>query len=295
MQPCLDLDTKEIYDVLKSFIFNSDGNIDSNKNTLKYLKKHYSSIYEYFKTVFPEIKSVSEFLWLYENNFQRPLCKVCNKPTSFISYKRGYRNLFCGNECRISKQGMTYWREQGKETCIKKYGGAYPFQSKLVQDKVNENTFLKYGTTRPKDAEWATKIKNGTIKSSKIQDKVKLYLQEKFPDVKEEYKEARYPYHCDFYVPSLDLFIEIQGHWTHNSHGFDSANQEDNKILESWKSKSATSQFYENAIDTWTIRDVEKRNTAKANNLNFFEFFGNSLEDFDKKLNDYLDHGQNFE
>ena len=27
------------------------------------------------------------------------------------------------------------------------------------------------------------------------------------------------------------------------------------------------------AIETWTIKDVEKRNTAKKNNLNYVEFF----------------------
>ena len=36
--------------------------------------------------------------------------------------------------------------------------------------------------------------------------------------------------------------------------------------LEYWKSKNT--KFYDNAITTWTIRDVEKRKIAKNNKLN---------------------------
>ena len=39
------------------------------------------------------------------------------------------------------------------------------------------------------------------------------------------------------------------------------------------KEKAQTSDFYHNAIETWTIRDVKKRNFAKEHNLNWVEFF----------------------
>ena len=43
----------------------------------------------------------------------------------------------------------------------------------------------------------------------------------------------------------------------------------------------ADTKFYNNAITTWTIRDVNKRETAKKNNLNWIEFFDASkLIDF---------------
>ena len=37
---------------------------------------------------------------------------------------------------------------------------------------------------------------------------------------------------------------------------------------------------YDNLISTWTVRDVEKRNTAKKNNLNYLEIY--PLYPFDK-------------
>ena len=39
-------------------------------------------------------------------------------------------------------------------------------------------------------------------------------------DVKTEYKEERYPYHCDVYIPSKDLFIELNLFFTHGGHPY---------------------------------------------------------------------------
>ena len=46
---------------------------------------------------------------------------------------------------------------------------------------------------------------------------------------------------------------------------------EDITILNLWKNKNLS--YYDNAITTWTIRDVNKRNIAKQNNLNFIEIW----------------------
>lgn len=34
-------------------------------------------------------------------------------------------------------------------------------------------------------------------------------------DVVRQYRDPRYPFFCDFYVRSLDLFVECNFHWTH--------------------------------------------------------------------------------
>ena len=59
----------------------------------------------------------------------------------------------------------------------------------------------------------------------------------------------------------LDLYIEIQGSWTHGKHAFNENNQDDIDKLNLWKSKNT--KFYDNAIYTWTELDVKKRNIAK--------------------------------
>jgi len=44
-------------------------------------------------------------------------------------------------------------------------------------------------------------------------------------------KDLRYPFHVDFYLPDFDLFIEIQGNWTHGLHPYDGSNKDDVYIV----------------------------------------------------------------
>ena len=41
------------------------------------------------------------------------------------------------------------------------------------------------------------------------------------------------------------------------------------EILKIWQEKAKQSKFYENAIKTWTERDVKKQKIAKENHLNY--------------------------
>ena len=72
------------------------------------------------------------------------------------------------------------------------------------------------------------------------------------------------------------MFIECQYYWTHGGHPYNKEN--DKEKFELWKEKAKTSKYYQNAINTWTIRDVNKREIANKNNLNYLEFF--SYKDF---------------
>lgn len=97
------------------------------------------------------------------------------------------------------------------------------------------------------------------------------YLVDKYgaDNIIKEYKDERYPYCCDFYVKSVDLFIELNLHWTHGGHPFDRNNTGDIEMLHRWEERAKTSNFYKNAIETWTVRDVNKITCAKENNLNY--------------------------
>lgn len=84
-----------------------------------------------------------------------------------------------------------------------------------------------------------------------------------------QYSDERYPFSCDFYIPSEDLFIEVNKHWTHGGHPFDSSNKEDINKLSVMQELAKTSNFYKQAIYVWTDLDVRKQQTAKVNNLNY--------------------------
>jgi hypothetical protein len=68
----------------------------------------------------------------------------------------------------------------------------------------------------------------------------------------------------------LDLYIECQYGWTHGGKPFEGT-ESDNIIIENWKSKNT--EYYNNAIETWTVRDVKKRTTALQNKLNYIEIW----------------------
>lgn len=121
------------------------------------------------------------------------------------------------------------------------------------------------------DTKHKTNIPNGSTPEEAYYKKLVSFYGRS--DVKRQYKETRYPYKCDFYVKSKDLFIELNLHWTHGGHPFDKSNQEDFKKLELWQNKAAGSEFYKSAIDVWTKRDPEKLKCLKDNNLNYKIFY----------------------
>lgn len=172
-------------------------------------------------------------------------------------------------------------------TCLNRYGNKIPSKTLSVRNKLKEiwahpNTKLKAYLTKKKNHSFG--------RQSKIESIIYLYLSLEYPDTIRQYRdEDRYPYNCDFYIPSLDLFIEYQGYYTHGSHPFDIDNKEDLNRLNKLKIKYADYRIkygYEHQIiSVWSNRDVEKRNCAKINHLNYIEFF--NFKDFISWLNGY--------
>lgn len=176
-----------------------------------------------------------------------------------------------------------------KATCIERYGAEWSFGSSEIKEKI-QNTFKKkYGyeyTLQNKKINKKVieaKRKNNTLNTSKQEDLCFEKLLTKFSanDIERNYnRDKRYPFMCDFYIKSLDLFIELNFHWTHGFHLFDKNNAEDLKLVEKWKLKNT--KYYNNAIATWTIRDIAKYNIAKENNLKYLVFY------FEKDFNNWI-------
>ena len=184
-------------------------------------------------------------------------------------------------------------KEKIKQTNIQKYGVDNLFKSNIIKEKIKQTNIQKYGVDNPlKNKEiWKKSQDNRQISSkSKLENNFLNYLKLKYEpdDIITQYKSKEYPYYCDFYIKSINLYIEIQGHWTHNDHPFDINNLNDQLIMDIWRTKSLSDKYYKNALNTWTIKDVEKRNTAIQNNLNYLEIFGKT------DLNKYIDIFENY-
>lgn len=86
-----------------------------------------------------------------------------------------------------------------------------------------------------------------------------------------QHNDPSYNYRCDFYIPSRDLFIELNGTWTHGGHWFDQDDHRDRQVVERWRAKSAA--YYKTAILQWCQRDTARRNAAGAARLNYVTFW----------------------
>lgn len=192
-----------------------------------------------------------------------------------------------------------------KQTNLERYNSEYSFQSKEIKDKIKNTKEERYGNSNynnikkarktnlekygvdcilkredvvklknseeNKKKQYNTKKKNNTFNTSKIEQELEIELRKIFPKLKTQYKSKNYPFHCDYYVPELNLYIEYNGTWTHGFHFFDKNNQEDLDKLEKWKNKN--SKYYNSAIKTWTQRDILKLETAIKNHLNYVVWF----------------------
>ena len=200
------------------------------------------------------------------------------------------------------------FRNQSLDTCIKKYASDEDDinsivnigQLKYVKDKIKNTCLEKYGVENPMQTQYYKNLISSILSSNEIQEKIyntKLLnnsfnisyqedvcfdlLKEKYSDCIRQYKSDLYPYNCDFYIPSLDLYIEYNGSHYHHYHPFDINDDNDLNELNRLKEKAENSNAhkngkksqYDNIIYTWTILDLKKRNIAQQNNLNYIEFW----------------------
>ena len=218
-------------------------------------------------------------------------------------------------------------KEKSKKTCLEKYGSEYYIGSKdrlektiefskqnynvdwftkseKIKNKAKKTMLRRYGVEYsmqiPKNKEYMSYLmssyemqerryntmkRNHTFNSSSTEEEFFLYIKSRFPKVIRQYKDKnRYPYFCDFYIPELDYFIELQGYYTHGKHPFDPNSNEDLQLIEYYKKKYGEDC---QPITIWSIKDVEKRDCAKRNHLNFKEVW--SLEDGKNFVNDLYD------
>ena len=166
-------------------------------------------------------------------------------------------------------------------TMLNKYNVSSAFQLDEVKQKryIAQKSYSDEKKIHIQEKRYETMKKNKTFNTSKPEEELYLYIKERFPTVKRQYKDKiRYPFSCDFYIPELDCFIELNCSWTHGKHQFNPNDNEDINKLKLMKANALSGhKYYENAINTWTKRDPYKRLIAKQNNLNFREVW--SLEE----------------
>ena len=185
--------------------------------------------------------------------------KVHNKKISQALTGKERSKSHCIN---LSKSHKTEsYKNKIKSTLYEKYGVINAFQ--LEKAKAASNS------QESKTKRRQTLKKNNSFNTSKLEVLYKNKLEALYgeADVCTSYSSDLYPFSCDFYIKSLNLYIEIHGFWTHGKHPYNPENKEDFELASSWK--NSDNKFYQNAYINWVERDVIKLKCMKDNNLNY--------------------------
>lgn len=283
-------------------------------------KKLPDNILNYLNNRYDDSSSPKESFYRIKNNIEiRPVCKECG---GYVQFKNTF-NDFCSHKCSsknnetiinrkktcIKKYGENYgkifydktkitnkkkyytdhffnspqYKEKSYKTCIKKYGVNNWNKLDSSKNLLSEKLKIFYHSKNGKLAllkMFKTKKNNKTYNKSNEEDQSYELLKEKYSNVIRQYKSEQYPFNCDFYIPSLNLYIECNYHWSHGNKPYEGTKEDKNILLE-WKNKNT--KYYNNSIETWTIRDVNKRNISKQNKLNWLEFF--NIQEFKNWIN----------
>lgn len=247
------------------------------------------------------IKEKSKKTWIEKYGADNPMrCEeIKNKVAQTCLERYGDTCVFGSNSSILESRV--------KASMIEKYGTRIPLKNEEIKEKMFQTNLEKYGTTcslaNPEVREkgiktllerynvtngWLipevrsridykkvdeTKRKNGTFNASEPERLLGELLRAEFgeDDVIPQYKSEAYPWRSDYYIKSLDFYIELQGFYTHGTHPFTSTD-EDFQIIEDFSTKISEERV-QGLIDIWVISDVIKRNRALEQDLNFLEIF----------------------
>lgn len=181
------------------------------------------------------------------------------------SSKQTFRNKYgVDNPMKVPAIAQTAARRR-QQAMLAKYGAGNSVEIKSIRDKIFD-----------------ARKRNGTCSTSRAEDALYELLLRQFDDVERNVVvDDRYPWHVDFYIPSRDLFIELNGDVSHGGHWFDANDKSDQQRANSWQQNSATSARYERMLHVWTDSDVQKRHMARLNHLNYLVFWDAAVRKID--------------
>lgn len=226
------------------------------------------------------------------------------KNKSFNSWNKGLTKetseslRIVAEKISAATQGRTAWNkgkkasEQQKKLQSEAMKGHIPWNKGLTKD-INDS--LKSSSVKltghecyVKDWDSAklkaynTKKQNKSFNTSKPEAELINYLINKYgeDDIIHPYRDDRYPYNCDAYIKSLDLFIELNATFEHNTHPYNPNDPSDVREADNLRIKAeklSNNNRYWNALKWWTEIDPQKLETFRKNKLNFCIIYPNNL------------------
>ena len=133
--------------------------------------------------------------------------------------------------------------ETQRKNNLEKYGVEYMWEREDVKEQKRKTNIERYGTEKGwasteegrkrisdihSDSEYQkreieTKRRNNSFNKSSKEEYFYQMLLTLFEgdDILRQYRSDKYPFNCDFYIQSVDTYIECNFHWTHGKLPFD--------------------------------------------------------------------------
>ena len=203
--------------------------------------------------------------------------------------------------------------QSSKKTFLDKYGVDNPMKNPKVAaisvERRQATMLDRYGVANSAEDPiilnkiWEARKLNKTMNTSKPESKMHEYLVDIYGEsdvIHDSIIDDRYPYRVDFYIKSRDLFIELNGSFVHQNHWFNKNDPMDVDLSEKYRglmelrnSEGKPNSKYKRIIETWLGSDLEKRELARLNNLNYLVFWDGLSVKRDNvlipRLNDFHD------
>jgi len=294
--------------ILKIFFQNDKLNISVINKYNRKKNVYYENIKYYLLHRYIDTETERESLYRIKYNIEdKPICKECGKKVKFVGKGGKLFASFCSYQCMNKNKDVLHKKQESdkkrhngklgwnintiekiqhrKNSLISKYG-SWENAYKEIDNLRRLGVLKKYGVKSVMELDSVQIKRNESLRknkksnTSKEEDIVYNFLVQYFPDIIRSYSSEKYKWNCDFYIPSLDVYIEYNGSHYHNFSPFMNTEEDKNKLDELInksnrikESRSCSKTQYDMIIYTWTDLDVRKRHTAKENNLKFIEIW----------------------
>ena len=194
-------------------------------------------------------------------------------------------STFLGSEERRRRQ--CEFLEKRRTTWRKHWGTDHPFQSVTFR----QHSLEMFGYDNPMHdldickKPMQTKVARHCVASSRTERLLfeRLSFQFGADDVAYQFHDdARYPFICDFYIRSLDMFVELNAFFTHGGHWFDAMSEVDVAEVDRCLNNMCDHPLYASKLYVWCYDDVRKRECACDRHLRYAVFWRNDLRDVDE-------------
>ena len=181
-----------------------------------------------------------------ENPFQSDTCKEKSKQTKLEKYgDKNYNNSekykqTCQEKWSVDNAFQSEEiKKLCKQTCLEHFGVEYSMQSEKVKEKNRQTCLQKYGVEHPsQNKEIYEKNKKSGFKAKTYKD-TDIYYRgryeldflekhyDKYPDIQNApsikyiFERKQHYYFPDFFIPSLNLIIEIKSEWIIKQQGIE--------------------------------------------------------------------------